>query len=127
MLTEKHGKGTVAEIGAQRGARTSRKFEQHGDYIQLQTREGVQNRRPGESKGNIDWKTDLLEVRAKDPEASQLRTTVAAVTACGSSATTPTLVDCNSVNLPLKNSCNHATANFNTFRCPTECKSRYNL
>jgi hypothetical protein len=38
---------------------------------------------------------------------------------------TPTLVDCNSVNLPLKNSCNHATASFNTFRCATECKSQY--
>jgi hypothetical protein len=44
------------------GARTSTKVEQHGDYIWLLTSEGVQNRRQGESKGNIAWTTDLLEV-----------------------------------------------------------------
>ena len=138
MLTEKrklksknpHEKGTVAEnLRPWHGAGTSGKAEQQWHYIRLLTSEGVQNRRLGESKEqrrNVDRTTDLLEVRARNREASHLPTTVAAVTACGSPATTTILVDCNSVKWPLNNSCNFTTtASIKTFRCATECESRW--
>jgi len=59
--------------------------------MRLLTSEGVQNRRLGESKGNIAETSAGQHTCLRYPEVSRLRTAVAAVTACGSTAVTPTL------------------------------------
>ena len=109
------------------GARTSRKFEQHGAYIRLLT-SGVQNQRLGGEYGkhrrNVDRTTPAWGT-SKDPEASQLRTTVAAdcLWLTGDYANTCRLRQCQLT--AEQQPQHHATASFTTFRCATECKSRY--
>jgi hypothetical protein len=101
------GQSTVTEIGAH-GVR----LEQAGKLNNVEITSGYWPAKESKTDG---WgrvrkispkRRPVLEVRAKDPEASQLRSTATAVTACGSPASTPPLVYCNSVNWPLNNSCN---------------------
>ena len=124
-----HRKGAVAEIGAhgmgleQAGKLNNTKIT--SDYWSAKKSKTDVWGRVKKHSRNVDRTTDLLEVRAKYPEESQLRNTVPAATAVAHRRLRQHLSTATVLTHRWTQLQHHATASYNIFRCATECKSRH--